>query len=149
MPSVQMDINGPDWPLGFIDVVSPGTPVNIMFNVDQSLVAQGSTTNNPDSGVEGKYEYSWRCNQIIFQGFKPKMGGGTQVNTGNVYVCRTPISGPGGKGDTGCIVFTITPGAIVTLAVPALSVNSLSAYRYFLDADNAGEGAFVTLIIGG
>jgi hypothetical protein len=82
-------------------------------------------------------------------GFKPKPGGGTQINTGNIYICRDPtIGNPNGKGDTGSIVFTLTPGGIWTLAPPAMNRNALDPYRYDLDVDVAGEGAFVTLIIG-
>jgi hypothetical protein len=148
MPSVQLDTNGPDWPLGFIQVVTPRTPVNIMSLIDAYLIAQGTGTNNPSSGATR--EYSYRCNQIIFQGYKPKAGGGTQINSGNVYIVRAPTPGnPGSAADTGCITYTLTPGSIWTLAVPPSSMNSIDPYRYLLDADNAGDGAFPTLIIGG
>lgn len=149
MPSVHLDTNGPDWPLGFIDVTNPGTLVNIMVNIDAFLLAQGGVTNNPDSSASSAREYSYRCNQIMFIAQKPKQGGGTQLNSGNVYIMRAPAQiQTGGKGDTGSLYMPLTPGAIHTLAVPALDRNTLNPYRYFLDADNAGEGAFVTLIIG-
>jgi hypothetical protein len=34
--SVLLDRHGPDWPLGFIKVVTPGTPVGLMSLVHSS-----------------------------------------------------------------------------------------------------------------
>lgn len=143
MPSILKDFQGPDWPLGFVEVTAPGTPVGIMTNVDSGGVNDPSVATSATSA-----EYTQRANQIIFWAFKPKLGGGAQVNTGNVYVVRKPASGAGGKGDTGVIVAILTPGMVWTLGTAAVNRNVFSPYRYLIDADVAGEGAFVTLDIG-
>jgi hypothetical protein len=83
----------------------------------------------------------------MFQAFKPGASHGTQVNTGNVYIVRKGVQGAGNRDDTGSIVKTLSPGETFFLASAALNRNVYSPYRYSLDADNANDGAFVTLIM--
>lgn len=144
--SVLQDRHGPDWPLGFIKVVTPGTPVSIMSVVDPSFVNQPETGAGP--GPSPSDEFTTRCQQILFSGYKPGAGPPKAVaNTGNVYVVRRPTSGAGGSGDTGILVQTIAPGQTFALASAPLNRDVFSPYRYFIDADNANDGAFVTLIV--
>jgi hypothetical protein len=143
--SVQQDWNGPDWPLGFIDVATPGTPVGIMSLVDPSSV---NSPSSPTPGTADANEYTQRAQQIIFQAMKPGTTHGTQNNTGNVYIVRVAQgSGTGNRDDYGSIVKTLVPGETFILASAALNRNVFSPYRYRIDADNAGDGAFVTLLM--
>jgi len=147
--SVQLDPHGPDWPLGFIKVVTPGTPVGVMSLVDPAAY------NNPSTGTPTSFaagpsaEYTVRAQQIIIQAYKPGASHGLQNNTGNIYITRQGIAGQGSgnRDDTGSIVFTLTPGQTLTLASAPLDRNVFSPYRYSIDADNAGDGAMVTLLI--
>jgi len=142
--SVYLDKQGTDWPLGFIKVVTPGVPVELMSLVDSAGV------NDPNAATSATSdEYTVRCQQIIFQGFKPGGSGGMVNNAGNVYIVRDDGAG-GGSGnrtDTGAIVLVLTPGTTITLASAPLNRNVFSPYRYSIDADNANDGALVTLII--
>jgi hypothetical protein len=144
--SVQKDVAGPDWPLGFIAVATPGTPVGIMSLVDPSGVNDPAT---PTPGTAGAAEYSSRAYQIQFQGFKPGGAkGGFIFNAGFVYVVRRPVgAGSGGHGDAGCIVAILGPGDTYFLDAAPTNRNVWSPYRYSIDADNAGDGALVTLVI--
>ncbi len=144
--SVLQDWNGPDWPLGFIGVAVVGTPVNIMHNVDPSGLNDPS---NPTPGGGAANEYTQRSQQLIFQGFKPGTSPtGAVNNAGNVYIVRKPTSaGSGGRLDQGVIVKVLTPGETFVIASAALNRNVFSPYRYSLDADNAGDGAWVTLLM--
>jgi hypothetical protein len=141
--SILKDKQGPDWPLGFIKVVTPGTPVELMSLVDSAGV------NDPEAPTSATSdEYTVRAQQIIFQGFKPGAAHGTQNNTGNVYIIREGDgTGSANRDDMGNIVFTLTPGQTFTLASAPLDRNVFSPYRYTVDADNAGDGVFVTLLI--
>lgn len=142
--SVQQDVNGPDWPLGFIAVATPGVPVGIMSLVDPTSVNDPASPTAPTSA-----EYTRRAYQIQFQGFKPGGSkGGSIMNAGFIYVVRRPVgAGSGGHGDTGCIVAIVGPGDTYFLDAAPTNRNVWSPYRYLLDADNAGDGAQVTLII--
>src|SRR6266478_619440 len=106
--SINRDKQGPDWPLGFISIVTPGTPVGIMSLVDSTLA------NDPGKlvpGTVGADEYSVRAQQIMFQGLKPGVAHGMQNNTGNVYIVRKAVSpGTGNRDDQGAIVFVLQPG---------------------------------------
>jgi hypothetical protein len=147
--SVMRDKQGPDWPLGLITVPTPGTPVGIMSLVDSALSNDPSTA-TPAAGTstQPSAEYSERCQQIIFVGVKPGAAHGTQNNTGNVYITRKGAgAGSGNRDDQGAIVYVLTPGANLFLGSAASNRNVFSPYRYSIDADNAGDGALVTLII--
>lgn len=140
--SIQRDIQGPDWPLGFIGVPTPGTPVCIMNVVDPLGAIWGVNA--------AAAPYTVRAQQIIF--LAQKAGAGppaTANNVGNVYVIRQPTSsGAGGATDTGCVIMTLVPGGSpFYLGSAALNRNVFSPYRYYIDADNANDGVFPTLII--
>lgn len=139
--SVMLDRIGPDWPLGFIKVVTPGAPVGIMSLVDASGVNNPTA---PTPGTTGANEYTVMFQQIQFQAFKPGASHGTQNNTGNIYVCRTGVQGAGNRDDPGAIIATLTPGQTWVLSSSAVDRNVFGPYRYFIDADNANDGAFVT-----
>lgn len=142
--SVHNDKQGPDWPLGYINVVTPGTPISIMSLVDPTSLNDPATAT---PGSPGTDEYTVRAQQIMFQGFKPDVNG-MQMNTGNVYLVRKAQgTGTGNRNDYGDIVLVIPPGATVFLASAPLNRNVYNPYRYRLDADVASEGALVTLII--
>lgn len=143
--SVLKDRHGPDWPLGAIVVATPGTPVGIMSLVDPTGVNDPAA---PTPGTAGADEYTPRCNQIVFQGFKTNTNG-MQVNTGNVYIVRYAArgAGAGNRNDTGTMVGIIPSGGSFILAAAPLNRDVFSPYRYYIDADNAGDSALVTLII--
>lgn len=142
-PSVQIDRLGPDWPLGFIAVLNPGQPVSIMSLVDATNKESPNTADPPTTS----YEYNIQCNQIVFWGFKPGAGHGCQRNTGNVYVMRKGVGGDGSRDDDGSRVGIIEPGQSFSLIPAATRGQSFSPYRYFLDADNANDGAYPVLVI--
>src|SRR6266403_3915364 len=130
--SVLKDKQG-DWPLGYVNVPTSGTPVSIMTNVDPSLVNDPS---KPTPGTSGADEYTVRCQQMIFQGFHPS-GGKMVANSGNVYLIRQPSSGgTGNLTDTGVIALIIPAGQTAVLASAPLNRNVFNPYRYRLDADN-------------
>jgi hypothetical protein len=141
--SVHKDIQGPDWPLGNIVVVTPGTQVSIMSLVDPSLV---NAPENPTGTTTDEYTRS--AQQIVFQGFKvganpPRLAN----NTGNIYVVRKPLTGAGGTTDVGTIVAVIAPGQTFVLSSSSLVRNVFNLYRYLIDADNAGDACQVTAIM--
>ncbi len=138
--TVERDRQGPDWPLGNIIVVTPGTPVSIMSLVDPTGL------NDPSAAtIAGADEYTIRCQQIIFQGFKAGAGPPKLVpNTGLIYVVRKNVTG---ILDTGVVIATIGQGGYFGLGSAALNRNVFSPYRYYIDADNANDAAQVCLII--
>ena len=143
--SVNQDRHGPDWPLGFIAVVTPGTPVGLTSLVDPSDV---NDPEKPTPGTSGAAEYTTRAQQIIFQSFKPGAAHGVVNNTGNIYIVRDlAAGGSGNRDDYGGIVAILTPGQTFVLASAPLDRNVFNPDRYAVDADNAGDGVFVTLII--
>ena len=146
--SVQLDFNGPDWPLGAIIVATPGTPVNIMSLVDATNVnaPQTATPPVPNSLTRPSNEYTQRAQQIMFQGYTPDTHG-MKMNTGNVYIMRKGVQGLGNRDDYGSMVFVLAPGQTFFLASAPLNRNVFGPYRYFIDADTAADGALVTLII--
>lgn len=141
--SVQKDFQGPDWPLGCILVVTPGTPVNIMSLVDATNRNAPQTPTTVGGSVG---EYTQRCNQITFQAYIPDTNG-MKANTGNIYICRTGVQGAGNRDDYGSIIEVLTPGQTFSVGSSAQVKDVFSPYRYFIDADNAGDGALVTLFI--
>ena len=143
--SVMEDEYGPDWPLGMITVSSPGTPVGIMSLVDSGSVNAPNTATT--TGTTGEYEYSPSVQQIFFQAVKAGASHGTQNNTGNIYIVRKGVQGAGNRDDYGAMVFSLSPGASLFLSSAPLERNKFSPYRYYIDADNAGDSALVTLLI--
>ena len=141
--TVLQDNQGPDWPLGNIVVVTPGTPVNIM-----SLVDPGNTNAPETATTTSSKEYTPLCQQIQFQAFNG--GGSTRLtpNTGNIYIVRKNVgAGTGGTTDLGIIVAVLAPGQTYFMASSARNRDTFSPYRYYIDADSASDGAQVTLII--
>ena len=144
--SVQKDYQGPDWPLGFIDVVTPGTPVSIMSLVDPNNYAAPNTPTSGTSVNTNTPEYTVRAQQIMFMGYKPNTHG-LQTNAGLVYIMRKGVQGAGNRDDYGSLVKVLAPGETFFLSSAALNKDVYSPYRYYLDADNGGDGALVTLIM--
>jgi len=140
--SIQRDVHGPDWPLGFIGVSIPGTPVNFMSVVDPTNTNAPQTPTNTTN-----YPTTVRAEEIMVQAFKPAASG-AQFNAGNIYIVRRGAGGgSGNRDDTGSIVATLVPGQTLFFTAAAVNVNVWNPYRYSVDADNPGDGAFITLII--
>jgi len=137
---------GPLWPLGNIANVTPGTPVNLMSLVDPNSVNAPQTAT---PGTAGANEFTVRCNQIVVQGMKSNGGNGLTNNTGNVYVILKATASPGtnNRSDLGSIVLTVGSGLTGVIAAPAQETLKFSPYQLWIDADNAGDGAQVTIII--
>jgi hypothetical protein len=136
--SVMRDIGGPDWPLGLITVAAPSTPVGVMSLIDAAATDPDAPTLWSDSSV--------RVQQLIFIAVKSVAP--VVANAGAIYIVRK--AAPGGSGnrtDSGATVAILTPGQTFVLATPALSMNSISPYRYFIDADNANDGCLVTAFV--
>lgn len=133
---------GPDWPLGFIKVVTPGTPVSIMSVVDPNNYDAPGTLTKPQSN-----EYTVRCYRLTFMGYQPVASpGGFTPNAGNVYIMRAGVGGGlGNYTDTGALVKVLAPAETYEIDAAALNRNVFSPYRYYLDADTANDGAMVTL----
>jgi hypothetical protein len=150
--SVQKDFQGPDWPLGSIIVVTPGTPVSIMANVDPGNVNAPETALQP-AGLNmiqsgGQQEYTVLAQQIMFQGFKGNAGTGLVVNTGNIYIVRKGVgAGTGNRTDYGSIVAVVPSGQTLFLASAPRNRGTWGPYRYFIDADNANDACQVTLLV--
>jgi hypothetical protein len=144
--TVLQDRNGPDWPLGFINVVTPGTPVNIMSLVDATNVNDPATAT---PGTAGANEYTPRAYQINFTGVRLGASHGLRDNQANAYVVRFAAKGAGSGNydDPGVIVAVIKPGQTFVLTAAALNRNVFSPYRYYIDADTASDGALVTMLI--
>ena len=143
--SVHKNPQGPLWPLGSVVVGIPGTPVNMMVNIDSGKVDAPETATTPSSK-----EYTVRAQQIIIQGFKAGAGGNGLVNnTGNIYVVLNPGvgSGTGNRSDQGSIIECITPGQTAVLASAPLNRNVFNPYELYIDSDNGGDAAQITLLI--
>lgn len=138
--SVEQDVFGPDWPLGLIVVATPGTPVRVTSLVDSANADAPETATTTASD-----EYSSTVQQLIFQGFKANTNG-LQLNTGNVYIVRKGIQGVGNRSDYGAMVACVLPGQTIIIGAAPRVLNAFSPYRYFIDADNAGDSCLVTAI---
>jgi hypothetical protein len=142
--SILQDRSGSNWPLGFVEVVTPGVPVRLTVNVDPNNNDAPETPTAP-GGVAGMRPTP-TCNQIILHGYKPTGQGGHGLipNTGRVYILRKPTAaGSGNYDDMGVIVGVIEPGGGAYSLPPSggMPLTSLSPYQFYLDADVAGEGA--------
>lgn len=138
--SVLYDYQGPDWPLGFIELVTPGVPVSLMSLVDPTLANDPDTQNVTGAG---KRERTFRGCQLRIQASKPGASHGTQDNAGNIYLVRRG----GSRDDGGTIIATVLKGTTLEFPGHPAEVDCISPYRYYLDGDNAGDGAYVTLMI--
>jgi hypothetical protein len=76
---------------------------------------------------------------MIFQALQPDTHG-MKDNTGNVYLVRYG----GTRDDTGLMVAIIKKGTTFILASAPQVMDTYDAYRYFIDADNAGDGLLIT-----
>ena len=134
--SVQKDRSGPDWPLGFVKVVTSGVPVSLMVNIDPSGVnSPGNATTTLSA------EYTPVVRSIAIQAMMPNNNNsGTQPTTGNIYLMRAAAGGNGNLTDYGSIVRTIPPGAEFFFPEDGAGQIRFSPYRYSLDADVSGEG---------
>ena len=150
--STMQDAFGCDWPLGYVNVPTGGTPVNIMINVDANMVnAPGAGAGRPWGPGSERAEYTPTCHKVTFQGVKP--GNNNMVpNTGNVYIVRAlgpgnhNAGGPQNRSDPGAMVYVLPPGGSVVLPSMEMDGPTISPYRYALDVDNNNEGALVTLL---
>jgi hypothetical protein len=143
--SIDQNPRGPFWPLGNIIVVTPGTPVSIMSLVDPNGYNDPNTPTNPQSD-----EYARRAQQIFLGGFHLAPGGATGMvtNAGFVYIIKRGTgAGPGNRNDPGVIIAILLPGTTLFLASAPLNLNVLNPYDIYVDADNAGDGAQVSLVI--
>lgn len=146
--SVQKDYQGPDFPLGFIGIVTPGIPVSLMSLVDPLGANDPATPDpSPASGIAAGLEFPIMPMNILIQALKPGVAHGTQANTGNIYLVRKGVAGTGNRDDTGSIILTISQTQTLPQFLFPGPGMKFSPYRYFLDADNAGDGAFVTLFL--
>lgn len=138
--SILKEMAGPDWPLGFIAIVTPGVPVSIMSLVDSSLV------NAPEAATSStSREFTDTFQQILFMGYKPGAGPPRLVvNVGLVYIVRKQTTG---ATDTGVIVKVLAPGETFYLASGAQERNVFNPYRYYIDGETAGEGALVVGLV--
>jgi hypothetical protein len=142
--SVSKDVQGPLWPMGGIVSVTPGTPVQITSLVDAAKV------NAPSSSGVGGLEYSPVCWSIIFVPGKPGVSHGVQANTGNIYILVHGVQGAGNRDDYGSMIMVLRPtDAPFVLTSSSTNRQTFSPYKLFIDADNAGDGAIVTLVIPG
>jgi len=142
--AAQKCLNGPFWPLGNIAVTTPGTVVNMMSFVDPTSVNAPQTAT---PGTAGANEYTVRCSQIIIQGMRDS-GTGLTNNTGNIYVIQKgPSSGSSNRTDKGAIVLCVATGLTAVIAATPGNHNVFNPYLLYIDADNAGDGAQVTLVI--
>ena len=149
--SVMQDPFGCDWPLGYVNVPTGGTPVNIMVNVDANNVNAPGRSPGQWGVNSNQAEYSPTCHKVTFQGMKP--GNNSMVpNTGYVYIMRAlgpgnqNAGGPQNRSDPGAMVYVLPPGGSVTLPSQEIDGPTISPYRYTLDVDNNNEGALVTLL---
>lgn len=142
MATVHQDVYGPDWPLGFIEVVAAGTAVRLTSLVDPTAVDAPET---PTEGVAAARRTSPRVRQLIVQAVKPGFkGSGLVDNAGYVYIVRYG----GNKDDSGTIIKRLYPGD--TCEIPPTGIaghTAFSPYRYAVDADNSGDGVLVTAFL--
>ena len=124
----------------FAATCNPSALVGCTVTLEMADCGITATTTSSD-------EYTPLCQQIMFQGFKSNGGTGMVPNAGNVYIMRKGAAGAGNRTDFGAMVTVLLPGQTVFLASSARNRDTFSPYRYSLDADNAADGALVTLII--
>ena len=148
--TVVQNPQGITWPLGFISVATPGTPVGIMSLVDPNNNNAPGTPTGRGSGVG---EYTPVCHKIWFQACRV---GNNNVaitpSTGNVYILMANQNaangtGPGNRSDTG-VVLGILNNQLGFEQIPSMEFEgpTISPYAYAIDADNAGDGVLVTMI---
>ena len=150
--SVYNGYNGPGpIPLGLIQVVTPGTPVRITSLIDPAsnnapeTYTPAFSANNTGAAVPTN-EYTVTCQQIIVQGFTSNAGTGLKNNTGNVYLMLKG-TGSSNRTDFGAMVLCVGAGLTGVLASAPADVNVFNPYKFYLDADNANDGALITIVV--
>lgn len=145
MPLTPIDAyTGPDVPLGFIEVLVPGTPVQITSVIDPTGALSPDVSNR--SG--GPLYPPLRFQQLVFRGMKPNAtpdAAGFKDNTGNVYIVRQG----GSINHSGLIVAIIKPGETLFLSGAPRVGDTYNPYRYYVDAENAGDGVLAVGITQG
>lgn len=130
-----VDYNGPDVPLGWVGVVAAGTPVQLTSVIDPG----GTLAPEVSNRTAGMLYPPFRFQQLILTGMKPKGGGGAENNTGNVYIVRAGYT----RADLDGVVAIIAAGQTFFLASSTQITDTWNPYRYWVDADNAGDGVYV------
>ncbi len=111
--------------LGTITSVTPGTPVRVAFTA--AVLARITASINPPT---------LKCQSILFQ----VLSNGSHTNTGRVYILdqnRTRVA---------------TLAVPTTNTIPSFSatipnaMTALNAGFYYIDADNSGDGADVSIL---
>jgi len=149
--SIYRGYSGPLVPLGLIAVAIPGTPVQMTSLIDPTSLnapetfSPAASANNTGAAVAVN-EYTITCQQIIIQAYKSNGGTGVVNNTGNIYIMMKGAGGLGNRTDFGAMVAVLTPGQTLILASAPVNCNVFSVYKYFIDADTAGDSALVTLV---
>ena len=113
-----------------------------MILVAPTLKNAPDVTNVTASSPGSRSEVTRRGLAIQFQAMKPVSSGGTQNNSGRIYIVRKN----GGRSKPGSIIRTLIAGETYTIEVDR-SMNNLSPYRYWIDVDNIGDGAFVSMFV--
>jgi len=146
--SVHKSFAGPAWPLGFVTVTAAGTPVPLMTNVDANNYNAPETAIGPFTVAQG-LGTAPTCHKIIIQPYKPGANNNGMVsNTGNIYLMVAPAGGAGNRSDSGAMCLVIPPGSgSGTWPAQEMEGDTISPYKFFLDADVSGEGGLVTLTI--
>lgn len=120
------------WPLGFIQAVTPGTPVLLTFNVG----SQAQSGMQMAKRIRGF---------VISTPGNGKGGINTTGNTKNVYV----VFKGNNKDNYAAVIACIGPGQVVSLPGGGLLEGACPTPDQFaLDADISGEGAYITAIYG-
>lgn len=114
--------------LGKISVPTPGTPVHLTDTaVYQALLAQG---------MDPRF---MTCQAVMFQAWKS--------NTGAVYVGRAELNRTTGA-NVGAVLAIPTTTTIPSFgASNHLAPAGINLDDYYLDADNANDGALVSLLV--
>ena len=133
-------------PLGLIAVVTPGIPVRMINLIDvaknnapETFTPAASPVNTGAAVPSNEYTVTFQ--QIMVQGFKAGTHGLVN-NVGNIYVL---LSGDGvgsaNRDDYGAMVLCVAPGQTAFIASAPLNCNVFCPYKFFIDADNAGDSA--------
>lgn len=141
--SVRQDRSGPLWPLGLITVTTSGTPVGVMSLVDS---ASYNAPETPTSAHAAEYASVEVTDVIVtpVHSVAPIV-----ANTGAIYVLLSGGTGTGNKTDPGTTVLIINTGSGPVHLIDVISrlQAKINPYNIYIDADTAGDGALVTLVI--
>lgn len=135
---------GPMWPLGFIGIVTPGTPVLLSSYIDPNNYNAPGVFNAAQSD-----EYvQARFNQIMIQAIKPGATHGWQRNVGNVYVLMSGDgTGSANRDDQGVLIAYLEPGQNYIINPSAQNRDVYSPYSFWVDGDTAADGVTVLGIL--